>query len=185
MTPKWLAALIVPALIALAVPAGAHFGMLIPSRSMIMQDQLRTLDMTLSFSHPMEMEGMPMAKPRQFKVMIGETHQDLLDLLSPIKVMGQDAWWAAYTVDRPGVYHFYMEPEPYWEPAEETYIVHITKTVVAAFGAEEGWDAEVGLKTEIVPLTRPFGLIRRQSVPGHRENGRQAGTPCRGGGGVL
>jgi len=158
MTLKWLAALIVPTLIALAVPAGAHFGMLIPSRSMIMQDQLRTLDMTLSFSHPMEMEGMPMARPRQFKVMIGDTHQDLLDLLSPIKVMGQDAWWAAYTVDRPGVYHFYMEPEPYWEPAEDTYIVHITKTVVAAFGAEERWDAEVGLKTEIVPLTRPFGL---------------------------
>jgi len=29
---------------------------------------------------------------------------------------------------------------------------------VAAFGAEEGWDEEVGLKAEIVPLTRPFGL---------------------------
>ena len=29
---------------------------------------------------------------------------------------------------------------------------------MAAFGAEEGWDEEVGLKAEIVPLTRPFGL---------------------------
>ena len=27
---------------------------------------------------------------------------------------------------------------------------------VAAFGEEEGWDVPLGLKTEIVPLTRPF-----------------------------
>jgi cobalt/nickel transport protein len=29
--------------------------------------------------------------------------------------------------------------------------------VVAAFGEEEGWSEPLGLKTEIVPLTRPFG----------------------------
>ena len=29
---------------------------------------------------------------------------------------------------------------------------------MAAFGDEAGWDEEVGLKAEIVPLTRPFGL---------------------------
>ena len=27
-----------------------------------------------------------------------------------------------------------------------------------ALGLEEGWDTELGLKTEIVPLTRPYGL---------------------------
>jgi len=51
-----------------------------------------------------------------------------------------------------------MEPEPYWEPAADCFIIHYTKVVVPAFGDEEGWDREVGLKTEIVPLTRPFGL---------------------------
>jgi cobalt/nickel transport protein len=29
---------------------------------------------------------------------------------------------------------------------------------VHALGLEEGWDAEIGLKTEIIPLTRPYGL---------------------------
>jgi len=29
---------------------------------------------------------------------------------------------------------------------------------VAAFGSDEGWDQEIGLKSEIVPMTRPFGL---------------------------
>ena len=53
---------------------------------------------------------------------------------------------------------FYMEPQPYWEPAEDTLIVHYTKTVVTAFGDDEGWDEEIGLKAEIVPLSKPFGL---------------------------
>ena len=29
---------------------------------------------------------------------------------------------------------------------------------VGAFGLEDAWGSEVGLKTEIVPLTRPYGL---------------------------
>ena len=51
-----------------------------------------------------------------------------------------------------------MEPQPYWEPAEDVFIIHYTKTVVTAFGDDEGWDRELGLKTEIVPLSKPFGL---------------------------
>ena len=51
-----------------------------------------------------------------------------------------------------------MELEPYWESAEDSFIVHYTKSVVAAFGDDEGWDEEIGLKTEIVPLAQPFGL---------------------------
>ena len=30
--------------------------------------------------------------------------------------------------------------------------------MVTAFGDDEGWDGEVGLKTEIVPLSKPYGL---------------------------
>ena len=39
---------------------------------------------------------------------------------------------------------------------EDCFIIHYTKTVVAAFGEEENWGQPLGLKTEIVPLTRPF-----------------------------
>ena len=72
--------------------------------------------------------------------------------------MGLQGWQATFPVKRPGAYAFYMEPEPYWEPAEDAFIVHHTKTVVTAFGDDEGWDTEIGLPTEIVPLSRPFGL---------------------------
>lgn len=159
MQPRSLSVLtLVLAAVLAAAPVSAHFGMLIPSANMVMQDDPRNVALTLSFSHPMEMVGMPMAKPKQFKVLAGETHTDLRDQLTPIKVMGHEAWYMDYLLRRPGVYTFYMEPEPYWEPTEDCFIVHITKTVVAAFGDEAGWDAEAGLKTEIVPLTRPFGL---------------------------
>jgi cobalt/nickel transport protein len=53
---------------------------------------------------------------------------------------------------------FYVEPTPYWEQAEEKFIVHFTKVIVSAMGKEDGLEKEIGLKTEIVPLTRPFGL---------------------------
>ena len=135
----------------------AHFGMLIPSAGSVADKKDASLTLTLSFSHPMEMVGMPLAAPASFKVYADGTGEDLLPALKPAKVMEHEAWSAAYAVKKPGVYQFVMEPKPYWEPAEDCFIVHYTKTVVPAFGEEEGWDAPLGLKTEIVPLTRPFG----------------------------
>lgn len=142
----------------LASPALAHFGMIIPSDEIISQGENRTVSLQLSFSHPFEKTGMQMAKPKAFGVMYNGKKLDLATKLKPIKVMGHSAWKTDYKFRRPGVYSFYTEPVPYWEPAEDCYIVHYTKTIVAAFGSEEGWDQPVGLKTEIVPLTRPFGL---------------------------
>jgi cobalt/nickel transport protein len=137
--------------------ASAHFGMLIPSKATVSKSDPKTLELQVSFSHPFEMVGMDMAKPKAFGLMTGGSKEDLLATLKPAQVMGKAAWSAPVTLKKPGVYIFYVEPEPYWEPAEDSFISHYTKVVVPAFGEEEGWDKEVGLKTEIVPLTRPFG----------------------------
>ena len=142
----------------LAGTAGAHFGMVIPSDTMVMQADGRSIEVTLSFSHPMEMIGMELVKPKVFSVRANGQMQDLLPALQPAAVMDHPAWKAAYGIKRPGVYMFVMEPQPYWEPAEDCYIIHYTKTVVTAFGDDEGWDEEVGLATEIVPLSKPYGL---------------------------
>jgi len=136
----------------------AHYGMLIPSDSMVMQNDNRTVNLTLSFSHPFEGEGMELIKPAVFGAMVNGKRVNLLNTLKETRVMGHTAWETSYTIKRPGVYIFYMEPKPYWEPAEDCYIVHYTKTVVTAFGDDEGWDQEIGLKTEIVPLSKPYGL---------------------------
>lgn len=138
------------------LPAQAHFGMLIPSRSMVMPPE-RAVTLELSFSHPFEMVGMELARPKAFGVLLNGRNIDLLNSLKSAKVMGHEAWTTQYAFNRPALAMFHMEPQPYWEPAEDCYIIHFTKTIVAAFGEEEGWDEPVGLKTEIVPLTRPFG----------------------------
>jgi len=138
--------------------AFAHFGMIIPSDSMIMQGDSREITLDLSFSHPFEGVGMDLAKPNECAVVANGVNKNLVDALKETKVMGHKAWTLSYKVNRPGVYIFHMEPTPYWEPTEDCFIIHYTKTIIAAFGDEEGWDQPVGLKTEIVPLTRPFGL---------------------------
>jgi cobalt/nickel transport protein len=138
--------------------AQAHFGMLIPSDTMVMQQDPRSIQLTLSFSHPMEMIGMDLEKPKQFSVVANGKQIDLLNQITSTQVMGHPGWKTTYAIKRPGIYVFFMEPQPYWEPAEDCFIIHHTKTVVTAFGDDEGWDSEIGLKTEIVPLAKPFGL---------------------------
>ena len=151
-------------LIAMTVVVGtctmalAHFGMVIPSDSMVMQGESRTVKVTLSFSHPFEGHGMELVKPKVFGVIANGKTQDLSTSLNKTRILGHTAWESDYRIKRPGVYMFYMEPVPYWEPAEDCYIIHYTKSVVTAFGDDEGWDEEIGLKTEIVPLSKPFGL---------------------------
>jgi cobalt/nickel transport protein len=141
----------------LAGAAHAHFGMLIPDADELTQDK-RTVNLTLSFSHPFEMVGMELEKPAAFFVVAnGEEKTDLLTTLKPAKVMDHTAWSAAYTPRGPGLYAFVFDPVPYKEDAENNYIRHITKVVIDAYGEGEDWAKPLGLKTEIVPLTRPFG----------------------------
>ena len=149
--------LVVVAFLSFVSPAFAHFGMVIPSASAVSDQADGAIGLELSFSHPMALVGMSLAKPKSFQVVSEAGAQDLTAKLTQAKIMDHEGWRVDYTPKRPGVYQFIMEPTPYWEPAEDCFIIHYTKTYVAAFGAEEGWDQPAGLKTEIIPLTRPFG----------------------------
>lgn len=147
-----------------AHPAPAHFGAVIPSDDIVTQADDNTLKVEVKFIHPMEMHYMEMARPNVFGVFHKGKKTDLLDTLAPArrKSPGQDqavtVWTTDYQIRRPGDHIFYVEPAPYWEPAEDLFIVHYTKVCVNAFGLEEGWDHHVGLETEIIPFTRPYGL---------------------------
>ncbi len=144
------------ALLFSTLPAVAHFGMVIPSTNVVKQDK-KSVNITLSFSHPFEVIGMNLEKPTSFYSIYNDQQTDLLPLLKKATVMNHQAWKMTLPVKRPGVYHLVMVPQPYWEPAEDLHIIHYTKTTIAAFGAADGWDSPVGLPTEIVPLLRPFG----------------------------
>mgnify|MGYP001202575156 CR=1 FL=1 len=142
--------------------ASAHFGAVIPSDDIVTQKDPKKIELAVKFLHPMEGHSMEMAKPKRFGVMSGDTTTDLLPALSATKGKGPGqgftSWKAQYQIKRPGDYLFFVEPQPYWEPAEDSFIVHYTKVCVNALGLEEGWDSPVGLETEIIPKTRPYGL---------------------------
>jgi cobalt/nickel transport protein len=139
-------------------PASAHFGMVIPSDQMVMQGEETNIRVDLMFWHPFEGIGMELVKPAKFAIVVNGKETDLLGSLKSTKTKGHQTWAANYKIKRPGVYMIHMEPQPYWEPAEDIFIIHYTKAVVTAFGDDEGWDEEIGLSTEIVPLSKPFGL---------------------------
>ncbi len=161
----------------------AHFGTITPSDDIVTQDDAKKLEIQVKFIHPMEMHYMEMVKPKQFGVLHNGKKSDLLGSLKAAKGKSSDQtekytfWTAEYPIRRPGDYIFFVEPAPYWEPAEDVFIVHYTKVCVNALGLEKGWDEPVGLETEIIPLTRPYGfwtgnlftgqvLLKGKPVPG-------------------
>jgi cobalt/nickel transport protein len=170
-------------LLAMTSSGFAHFGTIVPSDDIISQADSKKLGLETKFLHPLEGHYMEMVKPKQFGVLHDGQKIDLLATLTEAKGKSDDQekeftfWKNEYQVKRPGDYTFYVEPTPYWEPAEDVFIIHYTKVCVNALGLEEGWDAPVGLETEIIPMSRPYGLwtgniftgqvlIKGQPVPG-------------------
>ncbi len=147
-----------------AASGQAHFAALIPADDIISQGDGKQLKLAVKFIHPLDRHYMEMARPVQFGVLQNGRKTDLLATLSEGKGKAPEqdrdftTWRTTYQVKRPGDYTFYLEPAPYWEPAEDLFIVHYTKVCVNALGLEEGWDQPVDLETEIIPLTRPYGL---------------------------
>ncbi len=138
--------------------AHAHFQEILPSTDTF-GPQSGAVSLDLVFTHPMDRgPTMDMKRPARFGVVTGDGEIDLLGLLTEAPRDGKQAWTARYTPAQPGAYTFFVEPQPYWEPAEDKSIIHYSKVVVDAFDWGADWDRMVGLPVEIEPLTRPYGL---------------------------
>jgi len=160
-------------LLAMPTAAPAHFGMVIPSDQMVMSGDARIIHVDLKFWHPFEDQGMNLVKPQAFGAAVQGQKIDLLDTLIEKPMRGFTTWTADFRINRPGLYVFYMEPRPYWEPDEDCYIIHYTKAYVTAYGDDEGWDRPLDLKTEIVPVSKPYGLYAGNVFQGQvRLNGK-------------
>lgn len=141
----------------LSAPAFAHFQEIIPSDDVLADGGPLTLQ--LVFTHPMDRgPTMDMAKPVRFGVLRGGTITDLTATLTEQDFDGKRAWTANDEIKEPGAAIYFVEPQPYWEAAEHTFIVHYAKVVVDGYASGENWNAMVGLPVEIEPLTRPTGL---------------------------
>lgn len=145
--------------VGVATAAWAHFQVLIPSTDIVADGDKTAVSLEILFTHPMRQGPvMMMAPPKQFGVLVEGKKHDLRPALEARQIGGKTAYTASYDVATPADHVFYIEPAAYWEPGEQKMIVHYTKVVVSAFGAEEGWDAMVGFPVEIEPLVRPYGL---------------------------
>jgi cobalt/nickel transport protein len=143
--------------------ANAHYAMIIPSTDVVERDANKDVSLLLQFTHPFEGgPQMQMDKPEKFGVVSGESVTNLLGSLKEKKVDGKSLWETTFKVTRPADYIFFLQPKPYWEPAEDKFIVRFTKVIVDALGAEEGWDKPIaiaaGIPVEIIPMTRPYSV---------------------------
>jgi cobalt/nickel transport protein len=141
------------------LPGWGHFQTIIPDLPLVTPETPQKIAVSLRFMHPFEGVFMPMEKPRSCGVLLRGKKEDLMEKLRQADLPdGAFGWDFEYQLRKPGDHIFYVEPQPYWEPAEDCYIIHYAKVAVNAFGMEKGWSEPAGLRAEIVPLTRPYGL---------------------------
>lgn len=141
-----------------------HFGMVLPSANFTTSAN-RTLSIRLGFTHPFEQTPMKLEKPKAFFSLANGRKTLLTEKLSKDNKNPME-WKILHGPKRPGVVIYGMEPQPYFEPAEDCYIIHYTKTIIGAYGIEEGWSEPAGFPIEIIPLSRPFGCFEGTSFTG-------------------
>jgi len=147
--------------LALTVPAMAHFQMVYTPESAL--EKAKSIELKLVFTHPFEAgHTMDMGQPMQFFVVRKEKKKDLLSTLKPITwaslTNSGAAYETSYKLRGMGDNVFCLVPAPYHEDEEGCYIQQITKVVVNTGGFPTDWDAEIGLKAEIVALDKPYAL---------------------------
>ena len=85
--------------------------------------------------------------------------EELLGELEEIRYLGKKAWAAHVSLENPGLYQLMTETRPRWDEERRIFEQQFIKTILPVYGLERGWDHPAGIKFEILPLTRPFGLL--------------------------
>lgn len=164
--------LIMMLLLASLGTACAHFTMVFPSNSEdtiwdvtpedYIADSGETKTIYMMWGHPYEHILFNMTSAPEVSVMKPDGTVEKLET-SEIKVDGMDedgndgtfvAYKTSFTVDQDGDSVIFVKYED-----EGENLIDYTKAVIHC-GVEmwEGWDAEVGQKTEIMPYMRPYGM---------------------------
>ncbi len=148
--------IILISLVFLTSVLNAHFQVILPQNDVVTNSKKQKIE--LKFMHPFEQTYMQMKKPNYFGYFLDDKKVNLTDKLKSKKIKGVQTWNYETKFKEMGDYIFFVDPVPYFEPSEGKFIRHITKTVIDVYNASEGWDSKIGLKAEIVPLTRPYSL---------------------------
>jgi len=153
----------------LASSAFGHFQMVYTPESAL--EKGATIPVKLVFNHPyadehtmdmgLQADG-SIREIEEFYAIHKEKKTDLKPELKNMVFKGNSnegkGYETNYKAQRMGDHVLVAVPAPYYEANEDAYIQQITKVVVNVAGAPTDWDAELGLKAEIVPLTKPYSI---------------------------
>jgi uncharacterized GH25 family protein len=127
--------------------------------------QYKELHVSIAFGHPFAQQAADMDLVQMFAAIRypleagGQTiRREFLDTLRPAKYLKKNAWAGTVPLPDPGLYQLVLETRPYWEEKQGIFLQQFAQMLVPVQGYEYGWEIPVGLKLEILPLTRPFGL---------------------------
>lgn len=143
-------------------PANAHYNMLLPSTPWAKKGE--TVTFTHQWGHPFEHELSDAPAIRKLYVIGPDGKRaDLAKTVEKVKVPGADgkpvtAHRFPFTPERRGDYTFVLATEPvYLEDMQES-VEDIVK-VILHVQTQNGWDVPSGDPADLVPLTRPYGLL--------------------------
>lgn len=129
------------------------------------------ITLKMPFTHPAENgHVMTVTQPEQFFVVKKGKKTDLLDSVKTStwtsKANTGDSYEADVKLRGLGDYVFVYQMAPYLEKAEDIYIQQITKSIVNVGSLPTDWNEELGLKAEIVPLTKPYAIYEGGTFTG-------------------
>jgi len=145
-----------------ATNAQAHFQLIYTPQ--INLQKAGNVPLKLIFWHPMDNgHAMEMAKPLEFYSHFKGKKTDLLPSLKAITFNGLQnkapAYDASIKLKRNGDYALVVVPAPYLETSEDIFIQQITKTFLNKGEIPTNWNEPLGLKTEIIPLNKPYSTL--------------------------
>ena len=165
-------------LVGLTTGAFAHFQMLYTPNTALTKGE--AIELREVFTHPFADEHtMDMGKQHdskelkpveEFYVINKGKKTDLKSTLKSITFTGHHnsgkAYASQYKAQRMGDHILILQPAPYYEANEDIYIQQITKSIINVAGTPTEWDSDLGLKAEIVPLTKPYAIWEGGSFTG-------------------
>ncbi|MCV6588527.1 MAG: DUF4198 domain-containing protein [Marinobacterium sp.] len=155
--------------IVLASQAQAHFQLVYTPETL--RERGGQITLKMPFTHPAASgHVMTIDKPEQFFSVRKGKKTDLLSSLQPIQWTSAEntgpAWEAPVKLRGLGDHIFVLQPAPYLEAEEDAYIQQITKTIINVGSLPSGWNEPLGLKAEIVPLTKPYAVYEYGTFTG-------------------
>ena len=130
----------------------------------------KELDLLITLMRPEDHSCLDMEMPQLMSVLrfdartpteqghLAGERRDLLGDLEEIRYLESRAWGVNVAIGKPGLYHFMIETRPRWSESRQRYEQEFVKATVPVYGESRGWDVPCGLRLEVVPRTRPFGL---------------------------